>query len=453
MGHLPKPLGKEIKPLLSIMTEGEWFADDATIRAGAIYLIKVSENNYKIIKPLLSEGKIHSKDGKAIIDIIIAGYKIRFQSSGKTKKTADAKTTRMQELASMWIIRRAIQDNKRYKTWRDISKDPKWSELEKIYPDIDDIWLKALHASHITMLREFADVRFSEYSRDGGFMQFISDLVKDEYGISRKDTWNPADIWLVKDETSREDELKKVAKGVAPKIEQLNEVMKKQFNKRQIIGVSLKKISGKDAIWEEVNVGDVVFKSDNYKFQVNFIRCKLSSKDDGSFASSDSIISIKDKATIYKFQMRPNSPGLSNQKLEPSQVGAGAARLGKVPQDMFRPMIKEDYGMSYTNKWREYPQDAKTFSKNFATWYSKFTTIFDNGVETEIRRTKSAFKESILNSFKTDNDGVTTGKLMQLDFISQLFDLKKKKREELLTNMLFLAMKKGEKFGPFGKLY
>lgn len=436
-----------------MMTEGEWFADDVTIRPTRIYLIKVSENNYNTIKPVLSEGKIHSKDGKGIIDIVIAGHKIRFQSSGKSKKTADAKTTRMQELASMWVIRRAIQDNKRYATWKDITKDPKWHELEKIYPDIDDLWLKGLYASHKTMLREFSDVRFSEYSRDGGFMQFISDLVKDEYGISRKDTWNPADIWLVKDETAREKELKNVAKGVAPKIEQLNEMMKKQFNNRQVVGVSLKKISGKDAIWEEVNVSDVMFKTTDYKFKVDFIRCKLSSKDDGGLTSSDSIISIKDKSNTYKFQVRQNSTGFSNQKLEPSQVGAGAARLGKVPQDMFRPMIKEDYKMSYENKWRQYPKDSATFSKTFATWYSKFTTVYDNGVETEIGRNKTAFKNAILNSFKTDDEGVTTAKLMQLDFISQLFDLTKKKREELLTNMLFLAMKKGEKFGPFGKLY
>jgi len=280
-------------------------------------------------------------------------------------------------------------------------------------------------------------------------------LVKEKYGISQKDTWNPADIWLIQDESTREKELKKVSSGQAPKIQQLNEMMKKQFKKRQIVGVSLKKISGKEAIWEEVNVGNVIFKGSDYKFEVDFVRCKLSSKDDGTLTSSDTIIAIKDKTNKYKFQMRQNSKGFSNQKLEPSQVGAGAARLGKVPQDMFRPMIRIDYRMSYTNTWRDYPQDAKTFNKHFSRYWSMFTTIYDNGVETDIKKSKSAFKKAILDSFSTDdaNNGVTTSKLMQLDFLSQLFDLKKKKREELLTNMLFLAMKKGEKFGPFGKLY
>jgi len=237
-------------------------------------------------------------------------------------------------------------------------------------------------------------------------------------------------------------------------MQELNEVMKKQFKKREVVGVSLKKISGKTAIWEEVNVGDVMFTGTDYKYEVDFVRCKLSSKDNGALSSSDTIIAIKDLGKKYKFQMRQNSKGFSNQKLEPSQVGAGAARLGKVPQDMFRPMIAIDYKMGYTNKWQDYPQDADTFIKRFSKYWSMFSSIHSS-VETGIRKNKSDFKKAILDSFATDDgaNGVTTSKLMQLDFLSQLFGLSKKKREDLLTNMLFLAMKKGEKFGPFGKLY
>ena len=452
--HLPKDLSKVIKPIISDMEDGGFFGDDETVRESKRYLIKVSKANLNLIKPRVKKtSKVHNVSGKPVIDVDIAGYKIRFRETGKSGGASDAKSTQKQELASMWIIRRAINDNQRYNTWKDITNDPKWPELQKIYPDIDDEWLQGLYAQQKTMLREFSHRKFSEYSRDGGFMKFISDLVKNKYGISKKDTWNPADIWLIQDESKREKELEKVADGVAPKIEQLNEVMKKQFKQRQIIGVSLKKISGKEALWEEVNLGDVVFNTTDYKFEVDFIRCKLSSKNDGGLTSGDSIIAIKDKTNTYKFQMRPNSKGFSNQKLEPSQVGASAARLGKVPQDMFRPMIKEDYKMRFENNWRQYPQEAKTFNKHFLSYWDMFNKIYDNGVDTDTEKTKSAFKKAIVDSFANDDIGVATSKLMQLDFLSQLFALKKKKREELLTNMLFLAMKKGAKFGPFGKLY
>jgi hypothetical protein len=134
--------------------------------------------------------------------------------------------------------------------------------------------------------------------------------------------------------------------------------------------------------------------------------------------------------------------------------GAGAARLGKVPQDMFRPMIKSDYGFTFTNSWKDYPKSEDEFMKHFEKYWKMFTIIYPH-VETGINNTKKDFKNSFLKSWKTDDkkNGVTSSKLMQLDFLSQLFSLKKKPREQLLTDMLFLAMKKGSMFGPFGKLY
>ena len=47
-------------------------------------------------------------------------------------------------------------------------------------------------------------------------------------------------------------------------------------------------------------------------------------------------------------------------------------------------------------------------------------------------------------------------KLMQVYYVAKLLQLKKDERDEYLTDLLFLAQKKGNKvfdFGPFGKLY
>ena len=62
-----------------------------------------------------------------------------------------------------------------------------------------------------------------------------------------------------------------------------------------------------------------------------------------------------------------------------------------------------------------------------------------------------------------DSDGTTnvkdsqrpiaSSKLMQLDFLAQVFGMGEKKNNELFTNMAFLAQKKGQGFGPFGKLF
>ena len=42
---------------------------------------------------------------------------------------------------------------------------------------------------------------------------------------------------------------------------------------------------------------------------------------------------------------------------------------------------------------------------------------------------------------------------MQLKFLDELFKLDEKKRREFVTDLVFLASKIGEKFGPFGKIY
>ena len=64
----------------------------------------------------------------------------------------------------------------------------------------------------------------------------------------------------------------------------------------------------------------------------------------------------------------------------------------------------------------------------------------------------TAFDDSTV-SIKESQKSIATSKLMQLDFLAQVFGMGKEKRDELFTNMAFLAQKKGEGFGPFGKLY
>ena len=48
---------------------------------------------------------------------------------------------------------------------------------------------------------------------------------------------------------------------------------------------------------------------------------------------------------------------------------------------------------------------------------------------------------------------IANSKLMQLTFVSEISKLSKKDMDKLITDMLFLAQKKGEGFGPFGKIY
>ena len=48
---------------------------------------------------------------------------------------------------------------------------------------------------------------------------------------------------------------------------------------------------------------------------------------------------------------------------------------------------------------------------------------------------------------------VAHSKCMQMAFLDVVVGMKKEKRREFMTDMVFLAAKKGKRFGPFGKLY
>ena len=95
----------------------------------------------------------------------------------------DAKTTQKQELASLFAIQKSIENNgytnqgKFMKLYRD--------DLKKIYPDMNEEWENTFFQQQLVTYKEVGRTRYGHYSRDGGFMDYISDICKTKYGISK----------------------------------------------------------------------------------------------------------------------------------------------------------------------------------------------------------------------------------------------------------------------------
>ena len=110
---------------------------------------------------------------------------------------SDGKTTQLQELASLFAIQKSIENNgysnqkKFYELYRE--------DLKSIYPDMNEEWENTFFQQQLTTYREVGNTPYKHYSRDGGFMDYITNICKKKYKIAKKDTWNPADIWLVTD--------------------------------------------------------------------------------------------------------------------------------------------------------------------------------------------------------------------------------------------------------------
>lgn len=417
---------------------------------------KVSQSNIDHLK-----NKIDAKqDAKGNLSVELSGFKLKFVKSSKKSVgaagtgAADAKTTRMQELGSAWIIRRAIKDNMRYTDWKSIRKDPKYSELVKIYPAVDEDpeWLQGYYAQQKKMLEEFSRADFDEFNREGGFMDYISDLVAKKYGVRKKDTWNPADIWLVKNESQIIRSIEKATEGTSAtqSILELNAIMRSLFQQRKLVGISLKKISGKVARYEEFNVDEATLP-DDFTYDVQAMRVDLSFSR-GEFGTQDARVIVGGKGQEYNFQIKGNdSSKLSNLKYEPTQKGASAARVGKAPVDMVGKLIEEN-NMKFKNNQNLYAKTLQEFNSDQNRYVKAFNTIKQGGVDVVISN-KEQFVTNMQQGFLSNKPHIATSKLMEVEFLQALVKLPKNKRDAFMTDMIFIAAKKGERFGPFGKLY
>ena len=178
-----------------------------------------------------------------------------------------------------------------------------YKELTEIYPEVNELWLKGLVAQQITVRNNvLGGNHYTTFNRDGGFMDFISNLVRDKFKISKKDSWNPADIWVIENEQKAIDKIKNAVRGNHPTITELNNVMKRMWHDKELKGISLKAISGETALWEEVNLDDSLFKDKKEPpiFEIADSTCKLNLKND-KFDSTDSIVNVKEGSSTYIF--------------------------------------------------------------------------------------------------------------------------------------------------------
>lgn len=457
--HFTPDLFKSSKPYFDKMQEGAFFADDVKFSPSKVHIVKVSTSNFVAIRPLLNKdkAKVVISGGKKSVVVDFGTGKLRFLETGKISVNAsDGLTTAKQERASLEMVKRVLQENKTYNTPEAIAKDkPFFDKLVKVYPEINDNWLQGLYAQGIKIKSLYAGSNFTEINRDGGFMDFISKLVREKFNISKKDSWNPADIWMIKNEKKVRKEIEESVEGSNPSISKLNDTMRLMYKKKTLVGVSLKAVTGKTARWEDVNIVSNIPKAD--KLKLDSIRMIMTSKPDGTLSTTDTVITIKSGTAGAKFQLRQNSKGFNNLKFEPTKIGAGAARLGKVPLDMLATLLPE-YGIKdFKNNWRLYPQTAEEFKKVEKKYLDKFIMVnkqkFQDSIDTGIANNE--FIDNMTKSFNSadQSNGVSTSKLQQLDFVCYIINLTNSKRDKLLTDMLYLAEKKGAQFAPFGKLF
>jgi len=440
-------------------------------------------------------------------------------------RVSDATMTRMQELGSAWVFKRAIQDNEVFKSAKDIRKDKvTFDEIKKIWKragkvnwvdEVDSQWLENFYKQHKVLLPQVGNANFTLFTRDGKsaeasqfrwqkhspkpFMEWVSDLIKKEFEIGTKDNWNPADIWLIRNEKKWKKEIMRIwgtrknsKASLESELARFNALFRRLYQTKQIMGISLKKV-GKTATFKEVNVSGKFFKTlKATKMILKSATCKLGTVKISDKAAQDAIrrgklsprtglvgrgkagaatliqdsklvivdpgIGPSGKATTYNVQIKANdSTKFSNLKWEPTIKDKSGARLGKATVELVLDLMRVYKMMpTYEPDNKVFPRD-KTGFREVIPMYTKILDelVADNWVDLGpgVDTTTAIINIAETYDIYRGQPWVAQSKLQQIRFIYALAAIGEKERNDFCTSLIFTAEKAGTRYGPYGKIY
>tara|TARA_B100000131_G_scaffold188057_1_gene180996 strand:+ start:195 stop:1811 length:1617 start_codon:yes stop_codon:yes gene_type:complete len=409
------------------------------------------------------------------------------QTNLPEEKVNAAAMTRAQELGSLFVFERAIRHNESWATWEKLKADPIVSKyMTKLWKDVckldqvTDDWYENFWKQNQTLLKKCSKGDFTVFDREGTFMQWVSGYVAGKGWASKgkKDNWNPADIWLINNEDKWIKHLEehtdekhmtnmrvRMRDRIDPQLLQFNAIMRDLWRKKQIWGISLKKVSGDEALWSEVNlhwntVGKFMglnqLKTTEYHYVSTLCDCaKKEKKGVITLSTQDTTLIVQgDGTTKYKFQIKANdSQKFSGLKYEPQDKDAGAARLGKATVEYVEDLFKQ-YGSSrkFVGSSAAYPQEASELLDHEKKWLDRIKRVASAGVFFGQVKSFQEVYDNLLFLFSV-HPQVANSKLMQIAWLDAFFSLSRKDRDKFVTDMVFIAQKMGLRYGPFAKIY
>ena len=255
-----------------------------------------------------------------------AGLDISFgNGSGTGGSTINAVETAKQENATRFVCEQFIDKTP--------NQMPSGDKIAAIYENYDDDWHATFKLQAEKLKSWLGTNKGYEYSRDDGIMPFVERVAQQKCGVSTKDSWNPADIYIVRKTKRREieAEITKIGDmpGTAPqRLDMLNEYMRKQFKTRDLVGISLKKL-GRTATVEETNINRQQTLKE-IKIIPNSMKLDLDLAANGEFVTGEFKFQIEAEGNVVNVQVRAFSGGI-REKTQMDMTAAGAAaKLGKV---------------------------------------------------------------------------------------------------------------------------
>jgi hypothetical protein len=368
-----------------------------------------------------------------------------------------------------------------------LDPDKNFADLLKlvrgVYPQVNSDWMSSYSKQVKALKKYIGREKGYEYSRDTGFMPFIENIAKTKCGVTIKDRWDPADIYMIKKNkrTNIEKRIKELTFGDNKEnnLLALNDYMKSLIKTLEMLPISLKAIkkSTLNATIEEANMGGSS-KKVNFEVVPGSVKCNLDfghktlgEFDTGEFAWDFKVgdVEIHGQARNFQYSKARN---LVQTDLTPKGA-AGGAKLGKVSSEalddfltkhkLMRPSSASkdpnidppgEWKQENLNYWIKYIDNLKNYSiagKKIDLGGLKVKTK-----EGESTGASEVIRAAVANENSTRSaSGRFSSKLIGLRWAYNWVLIEQKGLMEEWLKTLYYGAKKefGGKNGPFLKIY
>lgn len=355
--------------------------------------------------------------------------------------------------------------------------------VQKVYPTVGESWMESYAKQAAALKSYLGKNKGYKYSRDDGIMPFIEGVAKTKCGVTVKDRWNPADIYMVKSdkEASIRTNINRITKSDNKKknLLELNAYMRELLSNKVLLPISLKAIASKtsSAKIEPANMGG----KNNMKFSLvpGSLKCLLSigNKTPYEFDTGELAFdfianneSVHGQSRNFQYSKERN---LVQTDLTPKGRSAGA-KLGKVSSSaldsflskngLVRPSsASSDPHINLPGQWTEtniqywiklYNSLKKKKIAGSTIDFGSLTVIDEKGKT--LSGIENVIRHGVKYEGKTRNSsGRFSSKLIGIRWAAIWVALEEKgKTEEWLKTLYYGAKKEfGEENGPFLKIY
>lgn len=355
--------------------------------------------------------------------------------------------------------------------------------VEKVYKNVSDAWMDSFAKQAVALKSYLGNKKGYRYSRDEGIMPFIEGIAKSKCGVSIKDRWNPADIYMVNagKESTIKAKITKITDDPDKKVNllNLNNYMRQLLSSKDLLPISLKAITAKTptAKIEPANMGTT--NTVKFSLQPGSLKCLLSIGNKNAFEFDTGELAfdffageepIHGQSRNFQYSKARN---LVQTDLTPKGRSAGA-KLGKVSSSALDSFLNKnglqrpasaggDPNINATGEWTE--SNIKYWIKLYNSLKNKKVagskidfgslTVIDEKGNT-LSGIENVIRYGVKYEGKTRNSaGRFSSKLIGLRWAAVWAEIEQKGLTEDWLKTLYYGAKKefGDENGPFLKIY